>query len=253
MKFLRLRLIKCKNSAIIASLERKTGEFMDKKMNVLDVRLDNYTAKDAMKAVTEFLQTELMSTIEIVTVDSLMCVSQTPGLKEDIEALDLVLAGDAAILEAAGVSEKKKLQEAQNRVFLKMFLRYLHKNKMKVFVLGETEEEGQQLRAYIEEELAGIQLAGFAVVPEDESADDQITNVINGTEADCILACMNSPKKEQFIRRVRQVLNVKLWLGMGRGMISVSGMGGWKEKLMEFVERMLMKREAEKIKKRKEA
>ena len=82
---------------------------MDGKMNVLNVQLDDYTAKDAMKAVTEYMHTEPVNTVEILTVDILMKAAQTEGLKEDIEQLDLVIAGDESILEAAEVTEKKKL------------------------------------------------------------------------------------------------------------------------------------------------
>lgn len=225
---------------------------MDKKMNVLDVRLDNYTAKDAMKVVTEFLQTDPVNTVEIITVDSLMCASQAEGLKADIEDMDLVIAGDAAILEAAEVSEKKKLQEAQTQMFLKMLFRYFHKNRLKMFVLTDTEEEGQRLKHYIEEKHAGIVPAGFAVVPEDESADDQITNFINGTEADLVLAYMSSPGQEQFIRRVKNVLNVRLWLGIGKAQVASSGAVRWQDRLRDFIERGIMKREAQKEKKKKE-
>ena len=225
---------------------------MDKKMNVLDVRLDNYTAKDAMKAVTEFLRNEAVNTVEIITVDSLMCAAQTEGLKADIAALDLVVAGDSAILEAAGVPEKKKLQEAQNQVFLKMLFRYFHKNGLKIFVLTDTEEEGELLRQYVEENHAGIVLTGSAAVPEDESADDQIINSINGTEADLVIAYMRSPGQEQFIRRVKNVLNVKLWLGIGKAQMASAGTVRWQDRLRDFVERRLMKREVQKEKKKKE-
>lgn len=225
---------------------------MDKKMNVLDVRLDNYTAKDAMKQVAEFLKTEPVNTVEIITVDSLMCASQAEDLKADIGKLDLVIAGDAAILEAAEVSEKKKLQEAQDQVFLKMLFRYFHKNGLKMFILTDTEEEGQMLRHYIEEKHAGIVPAGFAVVPGDESADDQIINSINGTEADLVLAYMSSPGQEQFIGRVKHALSVRLWLGIGKAQLASAGTPGWKVRLQDFIERRMMKREAQKEKKKKE-
>ena len=41
-------------------------------MNVLDVQLDNCTAKDPMKIIAEYMQTEELNTVDIVTVDTLM-------------------------------------------------------------------------------------------------------------------------------------------------------------------------------------
>ena len=43
---------------------------MNEKMNVLDVQLDNCTAKDAMKIIAEYMQTEELNTVDIVTVDA---------------------------------------------------------------------------------------------------------------------------------------------------------------------------------------
>ena len=56
---------------------------MNEKMNVLDVQLDNCTAKDAMKLIAEYMQTEELNTVDIVTVDTLMRATQLDGMKED--------------------------------------------------------------------------------------------------------------------------------------------------------------------------
>lgn len=51
---------------------------MNEKMNVLDVQLDNCTAKDAMKIIAEYMQTEELNTVDIVTVDTLMRATSAP-------------------------------------------------------------------------------------------------------------------------------------------------------------------------------
>ena len=62
---------------------------MNEKMNVLDVQLDNCTAKDAMKIIAEYMQTEELNTVDIVTVDTLMRATQLDGMKEELEKLDI--------------------------------------------------------------------------------------------------------------------------------------------------------------------
>lgn len=219
-------------------------------MNVLDVQLDDCTAKDAMKAVTGFMQTEPVSTVEILTVDILMRASETEGIKSSLEELDLVLAGDEAILEAAKVTEKKKLQEVKNKSFLKMLFHYFHKNNTRVFVLVDTKDEMEPARLFLEENYGGIEIAGIEAVPDDESADDMITNHINGAEVDCVLAGLSSPKQENFICRVHAVLNAKLWLGVGKGGMLSPKKISLKARFRDFWERKILKREMEK--KRKE-
>ena len=223
---------------------------MDGKMNVLNVQLDDYTAKDAMKAVTECMRTEPVNTVEILTVDILMKAAQTEGLKEDIEQLDLVIAGDESILEAAEVTEKKKLQEAHNQVFMKLVFHYFHKNRSRVFLLTDLPEETQKLEQFLQSEYTGIQIAGTACVPEDESADDLITNQINGAEVDCVLSSMVSPKQEEFIRRCKNLLNTRLWLGIGTESGIMTQKETWRVRFREFLIRKILKREVEKDKKK---
>ena len=76
---------------------------MNEKMNVLDVQLDNCTAKDAMKIIAEYMQTEELNTVDIVTVDTLMRATQLDGMKEELEKLDLLLPGDMTKLQRSQI------------------------------------------------------------------------------------------------------------------------------------------------------
>ena len=124
--------------AIIEKLEViYAGENMDSKIRVLDVDIDQCSAKEAMKKAMSYLETEPVSVIETATVEGLMQVDDMPSVKEAVSKFDLVLAGDKTILEAADITDRKFLQETEGQVFLKMFMRYLHKNHKRVYLLVE--------------------------------------------------------------------------------------------------------------------
>ena len=58
-----------------------------------------------------------------------------PGWKEAVESLNLVLPEETEILEEPGHREKTLLRDTAGQlVFLKMFLRYLQRNKKRVFL-----------------------------------------------------------------------------------------------------------------------
>lgn len=42
-----------------------------------------------MKIIAEYMQTEELNTVDIVTVDTLMRATQLDGMKEELEKLDL--------------------------------------------------------------------------------------------------------------------------------------------------------------------
>ena len=80
---------------------------MSEKINVLDLEIDKLSAKEAMKASMEYMLSDPVNVIELVTVDRLMQINERAELKDEVREFDLVLAGDRTILEAAEVTERK--------------------------------------------------------------------------------------------------------------------------------------------------
>lgn len=235
--------------AIIEQLvEILAGEVMDNRINVLDIEIDNCMAKEAMKESIECLESEPVSIVEFVTINALMQMDDMPELKEKVGEFDLVLAGDKMILEAAGVTDRKYLQETEKRVFLKMFLRYLHKNHRRVYLLVESEEEGQQAYNFLQHLYSGLQIIGMAKVSAQDRADDMLVNAINGGEVDCILSELSSPLQEDFIVKNRCLLDARIWMGMGKNAFATENPKFGQGRMAQFLLRHIFKREMEKRK-----
>ncbi len=66
------------------------------------------------------------------------------------------------ILEAA--EEARLPKEIDIKLYLKMFMRYLHKNHKRMYLLVESEEDGQEAFRYMQRTYSGIQLVGLAKV-----------------------------------------------------------------------------------------
>ena len=153
---------------------------MNEKINVLGVNIDSFTAKEAMKETIAFLESEPVSVIDVVSVDALMQMNDLPELKEKMNEFDMILPGEKLILEAA--EEPELPEEINMKLYLKMFMRYLHKNHKRLYLLVESEEEGQEAFRYLQKAYSGIQLVGLAKVSAEGRADDMLVNAIN-TEA----------------------------------------------------------------------
>lgn len=222
---------------------------MGGRINVLDIDIDNFTAKEAMKEFVDSMQSEPISVIEMVTADSIMQMDETPDLKGEVGYFDLVLAGDTTILESADIAEKKCLREIQERTFLKMLLRYINKNHKRVYLLVESEEEGQEFLRFLEYHYRGAQIGGMAKVSAKDRADDMIVNAINGADVDCVISAMSSPLQEDFVTKNRSVLNANVWLGIGKGILPLNKTGAMQSRFAQFVVKKVFQKEMEKRKK----
>lgn len=222
---------------------------MDEKINVLNVRINNIGAKEAVKELIHYMRTEPVSVIEIVTVDILMKAGELLEFKEEIEGSDLVLAGERAILEAAGITEKKRLTELEPNWFLKMTMRYFHKNHVRVFLLGDNQVKLSELEKFVRLNYEGIRIAGAEIIGN-ETPDDLILNLINGAETECVLAAQSSPLQERFISRNRALINTRVWLGVGQGLESACRTDAQPRSLRNFFAKHLFRKEMEREKRR---
>ena len=189
--------------------------YMEEKIKVLGVELDCLTAKEAMINVLQFFENDALDAVELISMNMLMNGQDDPQWQEMTGRLQMLLPGEAEILEAAQVGDRTKVKDAGERTFLKMFMKYLQKSHKRVFLLAESEEEMLRVEDAVRHFNRGIRFTGHALLQPQDNLEENVINDINGTETDCILSVLPSPYQEEFIARNRPLLNAKVWLGCG--------------------------------------
>lgn len=216
---------------------------MNEKINILGLELDNLTAKDAMKKVMAYIETEPVHVIEMITMSALGKFSGMEEAADIFESFDLALAGDRGVLEAVGIQDERSIKDVQELLFVKMVMRYLHKNSVRVLLLANTLEDLQKLEIYMQEDYANIQVIESATMEEQGASDDMLLNLVNGAEATCVLSVLPSPMEEQFVFKNRALVNARIWLGLGNLLDEMKQKkSGWR-RAKDFFLRQLWKKE----------
>ena len=153
------------------------------------------------------------------------------------------------ILEAADTRSVSRVKEIDLKLFFKMFMRYLHKNHKRIYLLVESEEEGQEAFRYMQKYYSGIQLIGLAKVSAEARADDMLVNAINGSEVDCVLSALSVPLQEDFIAKNRNLLDARVWIGGGKRMFLDQKNGLGRGRIANYLLNHFFKKELEKRKK----
>ncbi len=221
---------------------------MTEKINVLGIEMDCLTAKEVMLRVMQFMEDDLVDTIELMSMDTLMSGRDDEEWKKLAGELEIVLPGEADILKAAEITDRVRLKEAENGTFFRLLMKYLQKNRKRVFLLSGTGGDLAALESVVRKYGRGIRVAGSGVLEQDGSGEEKVINDINGTESDCVLSVLQSPYQEQFIDRSRTLLCTKVWLGCGPALETVGGSGGTLQKLRKFFQKRMFFRQAEREK-----
>ena len=216
---------------------------MKEKIQVLELEIDNLTSKDALKHVVSYMETEPLNVVEMVTMNTLGKFQQDERAKELFESFDIALASDKGMLEAAGITDERRLKEVDELLFIKLVMRFLHKNDAKVFLLTEDESDLQKLEMYMHEDYYNIRVVGKATMNENAKSDDMLLNLVNGAEAECVFSALPSPIEEYFISQNKSLVNAKVWLGFGNLLDELKKDKTRFQKVKEFILRQLLKKE----------
>lgn len=222
---------------------------MSNRIEILGVRVDCLSAKEAMVRAMQFMENVPVDTIEILTMETLMNFHGDEAWVAQTEETGLVLPGDPEMLEGVKGADRVMEKEIRNRTFLKMFIKYLQKNHKKVYLLAPDEDEMMKLTDSLRRLGRGICIAGRALISETEGREEEVVNEINGTETDCIISVLPSPYQEMFIGRNRSLLNVKLWLGCGAVLAEMRGDNA-QSRVTRFFQKFMFRRQLEREQKK---
>ena len=197
---------------------------MTEKISIFDVEISCIKAKEAMMQAIEFMKGDSVNTIELVSMESLMKEHENPEWKKKVSMQDLVLPGSVEILEAAKADDARLLRETDNKLFLRMFLKYLQKNHHKIYLLAASQEELVKAEEALARYNQGIRVVGDAV--------------IHLEDGECILSVLPSPAQEDFIEQNRALIDTRVWIGCG----SVLMRSFDDRKMTSWIKRMLVKK-----------
>ena len=75
-----------------------------------------------------------------------------------------------------------------------------------------------------------------------------LVNAINGSEVDCVLSALSVPLQEDFIAKNRNLLDARVWVGVGKKIFSPRKSGFGQGKIAKYLLNHIFRREMEKNK-----
>ena len=210
---------------------------MVKKIEILGMNLNSYTVQEAMLQLEEYWNKTIMSTIENISMETLVKAHGDDLVKSCIENLDLAVICDKEILKAAGAASRQQMQEAAENGFFKEFMRRTIESGRVVYLLGETCEQVELLQNFLKEAYPALIITGTYALSECTGDYDAVINEINIASPDVILSVIPNPAQEYFLKDHKEKLSAKIWYGMGEYHSDKKGVA----EMADFARKLLQK------------
>jgi len=153
--------------------------------------------------------------IGVVNAAKVVNMHRDKSLKEDVLSSDIILADGAGVV-LASVLLRKPLPERVTGIDL-MYELFQKGTTLsyRVYCLGATEAVSKTMEDKIKSDYPGLILAGRHNGYFTSEEEESIANEIAESKADILLVAMTSPKKENFLARWSDRMNVPICHGVG--------------------------------------
>lgn len=188
---------------------------MTNRVEILGIRLDNYTVREAVRKVDGYLSDHAMNTIEHISMQMLIASESDPVLKEVLSTLDLAVIGEKEILQAAGIGTMQRLRETEENDFSYEFFRKAERGRKILFLLGETEEKLIDAREALLRDFPQLAVAGGYALEHCKGDFEAAINEMNATTPDIIVSLLPSPMQEHFFWEHKGKISTGIWYGTG--------------------------------------
>lgn len=197
---------------------------MKETISVLGTNLKYISREDVSPLMEEYLNTDMLHTMCVVTKEMLVYAEEHPEYRESLEEMDLHAVIDKDIFTAAGITEESLLKTAEDWEIWNLFVETAAKEKKTCFLLAQSEEELSELESTLKAQYPDLTVAGSYAAERAGGEPEIIVNEINGILPDVVLSAMEQPYQELFIHEQKQKMGTKVWFGFrqvtGRGRIA---------------------------------
>lgn len=186
-----------------------------KTVDILGCPVAAVERSDVVDLVDRSIRRKKRLHIGVINAAKITNMQRDPLLSKDVLSSDIILADGAAIVLASKLLRRELPGRVTGIDLMFDMLKLSSQKRYRVYCLGATEEVSQCVADKIASEYPGVILAGRRNGYFSADEEEAVANAIRDAQADILFVAMTSPKKESFMAKWVEVMNVHVVHGVG--------------------------------------
>ena len=209
-------------------------------INVLGIPVDNINMKEALNKVELFLEkgsnndNNSVKTIYTPNSEIMMAAQRDKDLKEILSSGSMLIADGAGVVLAAKILGYKLPERVAGYDLVENIFSSFGKKGLRVFLLGSKPGIAEAAAISVISKYKGIEISGYHHGYFSKEETNSIINKINESRTDLLLVGFGAPKQEKWIHEYKDILKVKVCIGVGG---SLDGFAGNVPRAPEFFQK----------------
>ncbi len=194
------------------------------RISILGCPIDNLTLQETLQEIDRIIRSRKPSQHVVINADKLVKLRRDPALKEIVSRCAIINADGMPIVWASRLLGTPLKERVVGIEVMEALVRHGAEKGYSFYFLGAKPEIVERVVRVYQDKYPRLKVAGFrnGYWSADEEAD--VVKTIVAAGADVLFVAMSSPKKEAFLNRYLNNLNVPFVMGVGGSFDVIAGL-----------------------------
>lgn len=194
-----------------------------KTINIFGVTINAINMGQALDLIHEKIVSREKLQIGVVNAAKIVNMQNDPVLHDDVLSSEIILADGMSVVWASKILGKPLPERVTGIDLMMELLARGDKHNYRVFLLGASEEVSAKVEENIHKDYKNVIVAGRNNGYYSDDEEEALVARIADSNSDILFVAMTSPKKEKFIAKWSDRLNVTVRHGVGGSFDVYSG------------------------------
>ena len=188
---------------------------MNKRIEMMGCKIDNLSMEETLQTIEGFIRSGKPHQHVVVNVDKLVKASRDPELRQIINDCALINADGMPVVWASRLLGKGLKERVAGVDLFDALMARAAQKSWRVFLLGAHEEVVSGVCRLYQKKHPNLPFAGYRNgywKPEEEAG---VVEQIKAANADLLFVAISSPKKEQFLGKYQDDMQIPFAMGVG--------------------------------------
>lgn len=212
------------------------------KIHVLGVPIDKVNMNEALDKAVDLLENKDKSVIYTPNSEIVMMAKDDKNLMSAIKEADLIIPDGIGLVLASKVIKKPLTERVTGIDLMENLLKYCNDKKKSIYIIGGKPGTADKAGKNISERYPNINVLGTHhgyfkgqhIGLEGHEEEIAVISKINELKPDVLFVAFGAPKQELWIKRYKDEINTKIFMGVGG---SVDVYAGEVERAPEFYQK----------------
>ena len=192
-------------------------------VNLLDINVFAMSMNNVLDLCEKTIEQRSSLLIGVLNVAKAVNSRKDNRLRKSLDDADIVVADGRGIIWLSKLVGKPLPERVAGiDIMCKLFERASEK-KYRVYFLGAKQHVVEKVVNYVGDNHPGLVVAGYHDGYFDDSSEKEVADDIRDSKADILFVAVPSPKKENFLSKWREYMNVPVCHGVGGSFDVVAG------------------------------